>query len=284
MAHTPTLCIPAALRRSRRNRVWPATLRGGLLLALAAGLFSGCVGNKKIVLLQDQQARIPWDTVVDTAWAPQAPTFTLKAGDMLMVHMDQTRIVKDLAPQTSMEDRDLYRSVEHPYLIGHSIAPDGTITLPGLGAIMVDGLSIPEAEQAIKQQADLSYSDATVKVVLLNFTISVVGEVNRPGRYPVYDNRMNVLEGLALANDLTVLADRSRIRIVRSREGTNHLYHLDLTDQHLLADPHFYLQPGDVIIVDPLKRRQFTGRDPNLVINILTFLVSIIGVYAALNR
>lgn len=132
--------------------------------------------------------------------------------------------------------------------------------------------------------ADTYYSDASVKVTLLNFNISVVGEVNRPGRYPIYNEQANVLEGLALANDLTPLADRSRIRVMRSRDGTNHLYHLDLNDQNVMSNPYFYLQPNDVVIVDPLKRRQFSGRDPNVVISVLTFLVSVVSVYATLNR
>jgi len=87
-----------------------------------------------------------------------------------------------------------------------------------------------------------------------------------------------------MASDLTVLADRSRIRVMRSRDGTNHLYNMDLNDQNVLADPHFYLEPNDVVIVDPLKRRMYSGRDPNLVVNVLTFLVSIVSVYAVLKK
>lgn len=253
-------------------------------LVLIAALLGGCVGNRKIVLLQDQDARVPWESLVDKTWPPKPPEFSIKAGDILMVTVDHSQLVQDIVPQTTLQDMDLYRSVQHPYLIGHTVDPQGNITLPELGTVKVEGISLPEAEKLIQAKADNFYSDASVKVVLLNFTISVIGEVNHPGRYPVYNNQVNVLEGLAMANDLTVLADRSRIRIMRQREGTNHLYNLDLNDQNILADPHFYLEPNDVVIVDPLKRRQFSGRDPNLVLSALTFLVSVVSVYAALHK
>lgn len=275
---TPSL-TPRPAHRSSANRWFP--LPGLLLLVFLLG---SCVGNKKIVLLQDKAERVPWESLVDSNWTPKLPAFAIKVGDILMVRVDHVQIVQDIVPQATVQDMDLYRSVQHPYLIGHTVAPDGTISLPELGSVNVAGLSIPDAEKAIQGMANAYYSDASVKVVLLNFNISVVGEVNRPGRYPIYNEQANVLEGLALANDLTPLADRSRIRVMRSRDGTNHLYHLDLNDQNVMSNPYFYLQPNDVVIVDPLKRRQFSGRDPNLVISVLTFLVSVVSVYATLNR
>ena len=253
-------------------------------LVLVTTILGGCVGNKKVVLFQDQDARIPWESLVDKTWPPAPPAFAIHQGDILMVTVDHSQLVQDIVPQTTMQDMDLYRSVQHPYLIGHTVDAQGNITLPEIGLVQVEGMSLPEAEATILTKATGFFSDASVKVVMLNFNISVVGEVNRPGRYPVYNNQVNVLEGLAMASDLTVLADRSRIRILRTRDGTNHLYHMDLNDQNVLADPHFFLEPNDVVIVDPLKRRMFSGRDPNLVINALTFLVSIVSVYAALNR
>jgi polysaccharide export outer membrane protein len=253
-------------------------------LVLAAALLGGCVGNKKVVLLQDKDARVPWDALVDKTWPPQPPTFSIHKDDILMVTVGHSQLVQDIVPQTTLQDMDLYRSVQHPYLIGHTVDPQGNITLPEIGPVKVEGMTIPEAEAAILSLANGLYSDASVKVVMLNFNISVVGEVNRPGRYPVYNNQVNVLEGLAMASDLTVLADRSRIRVMRSRDGTNHLYNMDLNDQNVLADPHFYLEPNDVVIVDPLKRRMYSGRDPNLVVNVLTFLVSIVSVYAVLQK
>lgn len=251
---------------------------------LATLMLGSCVGNKKIVLLQDKDAGTPWKALVDKKWAPVPQAVTIRSGDVLMVNVDHTQLVQDIVPQAPSQDMNLYRAVQHPYLIGYTVAPDGTINLPELGSLKVEGIGLPDAEKLIQAKADSFYTDATVKVMLMNFNISVLGEVARPGRYPVYNNEVNVLEGLAMAGDLSVLADRSRIRVVRTRDGSNHLYHLDLNDQELLGSPAFYLQPNDVVIVDPLKRRKFTGKDPGTIINVLAFLVSIVSVYAVLNR
>ncbi|MCC6838733.1 MAG: polysaccharide biosynthesis/export family protein [Flavobacteriales bacterium] len=253
------------------------------LLALVL-LLGGCVSNRKIVLLQDQEAFKPYESLVDKTWLANPPAFTIRPGDVLMVTVEHSQLVKDIVPQTTLKNMDLYRSIQHPYLIGHTVDKDGNIEVPELGKVNVLGKSIREAEQIVLAKAAEYFSDPVVKVVMLNFAISVVGEVNRPGRYPVYNNEINMLEGLAMANDMTVLADRSRIRVMRSREGANHLYHVDLNDQNVLSNPYFYLQPNDVVIVDPLKRRKFTGRDPGVVISLLTFLVSVVSVYATLNR
>ncbi|MBS1568708.1 MAG: polysaccharide biosynthesis/export family protein [Bacteroidetes bacterium] len=251
---------------------------------LATMLLGSCVGNRKIVLLQDKDAGSPQKALVDKKWVPAPPAVTIRSGDVLMVNVDHTQLVQNIVPQAPTQEMNLYRAVQHPYLIGYTVAPDGTINLPELGSMKVEGIGLPDAEKLIQAKADSFYTDATVKVMMLNFNISVLGEVGRPGRYPVYNNEVNVLEGVAMAGDLTVLADRSRIRVVRTREGSNHLYHLDLNDQDLLGSPAFYLEPNDVVIVDPLKRRKFTGKDPGTIINILAFLVSIVSVYAVLNR
>ncbi|MBP8822293.1 MAG: polysaccharide export protein [Flavobacteriales bacterium] len=253
------------------------------LLALVL-LLGGCVGNRKIVLLQDQEAFVPHESLVDKTWLPNAPVFTIRPGDVLMVTVEHSQLVKDIVPQTTLKNMDLYRSIQHPYLIGHTVDKEGNIEVPELGKVNLLGKTIREAEEVVLAKAAEYFSDPVVKVVMLNFSISVIGEVNRPGRYPVYNNEMNMLEGLALASDMTVLADRSRIRVMRSREGANHLYYVDLNDQNVLSNPYFYLQPNDVVIVDPLKRRKFTGRDPGVIISLLTFLVSVVSVYATLNR
>lgn len=266
----------------RTHRPWP--LRTAPLLLIAVLFLAGCVGNRKIVLLQDQNANIPWEALVDKGWPAKEPSFNIRPGDVFMVTVDHSNLIRDIVPQANAQNMDLYRSIQHPYVIGHTVDSTGNITLPEIGQVHVAGMGIDQAEQAVLAQASSIYSEASVKMVLLNFTITVLGEVNRPGKYPIYNNRANLLEGLALASDMTVLADRTRIRVIRSREGTNHLYHVDLLDQAVLGDPRFYLQPNDVIVVDPLRRRVFSGRDPNLILGALTLMLSVISLYATLHK
>ena len=245
---------------------------------------SSCVSNKKIVLLQDKDASKPAEALVDHTYEATTTPLTLQSGDIISVAVDHNQLTRALEEGIQQHDDRIYQAVQHPYLIGFSVTSGGEVDLPVIGKVEVGGLTLEGAQEAIRKLANNVYSDPSVKVFLLNFTVSVVGEVVQPGRYPMYNERVNVLEALAMAGDMTTLADRSRVRIVRTRDGGNHLYHLDLNDEKTLAGKHFYLQPNDVIIIDPLKRRKFTGRDPGLILNVLTLLVSIASVYAVLTR
>lgn len=257
--------------------------------ATAATLFlligmSSCVSNKKIVLLQDQDASNPPEALVDHTYEATSSPLTLQSGDIISVAIDHNQLTRALEEGIRQEDERINQAVLHPYLIGFTVSSGGEVDLPVIGKVEVGGLTLEGAQEAVRKQANNVYSDPSVKVFLLNFNVSVLGEVGRPGRYPMYNERVNVLEALALAGDLSVLADRTRVRVVRTRDGGNHLYHLDLNDEKTLAGKNFYLQPNDVVIIDPLKRRKFTGRDPALVLNVLTLLVSIVSVYAVVTR
>ncbi|MFZ1687975.1 MAG: polysaccharide biosynthesis/export family protein [Flavobacteriales bacterium] len=269
-------------RRSspRSKSPWPAVaLWTGLVLGL-----NGCVSNKRIVLLQDKDASSPAEALVDHTYEATTAPLTLQSGDIISVAVDHNQLTRALEEGIEQRDDRIYQAVQHPYLIGFTVSSGGEVDLPVIGKVEVGGLTLEGAQEAIRKLANNVYSDPSVKVFLLNFNVSVLGEVAQPGRYPMYNERVNVLEALAGAGDMTVLADRSRVRVVRTRDGGNHLYHLDLNDEKTLAGKTFYLQPNDVVIIDPLKRRKFTGRDPGLVLNVLTLLVSIVSVYAVLNR
>lgn len=253
-------------------------------LALIA-LISGCTGNKKIVLLQDQTASKPSRALVDHSYDATWTPPKLQTGDIVSVAIDHYQLMESSESQNNMTEKGpMFQSVQHPYLIGFAVSDKGEIDLPILGKVKVGGLDTDGAAEAVRAVADNFYSSPSVKIFILNFTVTVLGEVNQPGRFPIYNEQVNVLNAIGAAGDMTPYADRSRIRIVRTRDGKNHLYNFDLLDETLLSNPNFILQPNDVIIIDPLRRRKYTGRDPAVVINVMAILVSLLGVYALLSR
>jgi polysaccharide export outer membrane protein len=265
----------------------PRAVAKGLALFLLVAFSSGCVSNRKIVLFQDQQASSPDRSLVDHTYEQGQALPTLERGDVISVSIDHYQLTQTISPQQQGQSSDeaMFRAVQHPYLIGFTVSSSGEVDLPIIGKVKVGGLTVEAAQEAIRVVANDFYASPSVRVYMLNNTVTVLGEVNRPGRYPVYDERMNIMNGLAMAGDLTSLADRSRIRLVRTRDGKNHLFHLDLLDEKVLADSTFELQPNDVVIVDPLRRRKFSeGRDTQNVVNILALLVSLVTAYALLSK
>ncbi|MCA1752189.1 MAG: hypothetical protein LC670_10435 [Flavobacteriales bacterium] len=118
----------------------------------------------------------------------------------------------------------------------------------------------------------------------MNYFVTVLGEVNRPGRYPVFNHKINVFEAMGLAADATDFASREEVKIVRNRNGVNHLFSVDLTDQNLLNDPNFFLQPNDVLLVKPQKRKKYAQRDVQNVYNAIGLAFSAITVYLLISR
>ncbi|MEO8732745.1 MAG: polysaccharide biosynthesis/export family protein, partial [Flavobacteriales bacterium] len=111
---------------------------------------------------------------------------------MISVSIDHYQLTQTPAPSPvgdQGDDGSMFRAVQHPYLIGFTVSPTGMVDLPILGMVTVGGMTIEDAQESIRTIANNFYASPSVRVYMLNYTITVLGEVNRPGRYPVYDNR-----------------------------------------------------------------------------------------------
>ena len=98
--------------------------------------------------------------------------------------------------------------------------------------------------------------DPVVTVEFLNLSISVLGEVNSPGRYAINRDRLTILDALSMAGDLTIYGKRENVTVMRMQDGEQHLYAVNLTSaEDVLSSPVFYLQQNDVIYVEPNKMR-----------------------------
>lgn len=134
----------------------------------------------------------------------------------------------------------------------------GMISFPIVGDIQVAGLSKEELESLIKSKVYPQYlkEEPIVTIRITNFRISVLGEVNRPGNFPVSNERINIFEALALAGDLTLYGKRNNILVVRELDkGKSETVRLNLQDKGILQSPYFYLKQNDVIYVQPNKQK-----------------------------
>lgn len=135
------------------------------------------------------------------------------------------------------------------YMNGFTINSKGIIEIPTIGNISVAGLTTEEAKEKIQERADEFLINSTVIVKHINFEITVLGEVNRPGTYTIYKDHMTVFEALGLAGDLTDYGKRYNIKRIRGKD----ISIIDLTNTELLASSSFYLNSGDVLYVEPIK-------------------------------
>lgn len=133
---------------------------------------------------------------------------------------------------------------------------NGMINFPIIGEIKVADLTKEELESLIKSRIYPQYlkEEPIITIRITNFRVSVLGEVNRPGNFPVSNERINIFEALALAGDLTLYGKRNNILLVREGEkGKTETVRLNLQDKDILQSPYFYLKQNDVIYVQPNK-------------------------------
>jgi polysaccharide export outer membrane protein len=95
-------------------------------------------------------------------------------------------------------------------------------------------------------------------VKLANFNVTLLGEFHRPGKYNIYQDRINLFQAISMGGDLTDFANRNRIALIRQTEKGSKIHRLDLTDKFIIESDFYYLKPNDIVYVEPLKGKQFT--------------------------
>lgn len=253
-------------------------LRLTVLIFIAAQL-SSCVSSKKIAYVQTDENYKKDFQGYDEFFKPAQDTIILETNDVISVTVNHLQLSEQENYSGLEADANARLGVRHPFLIGYPIDDNGNIDIPTIGQVNVLGLTLFEAENTIRERAKLYYPDPNVKVFLMSYFVTVLGEVNNPGRYPVYNNSITIFDALGLASDMTDLADRNDVRILRRRGGVNHLYHMNLNNDDILAMKSLYMQPDDVVLVTPLKAKKFIRRDPQTVLNTIGTAISLVTLY-----
>lgn len=141
------------------------------------------------------------------------------------------------------------------YITGYSVDKVGTIDLPVIGKLKVEGLTLPEAKVIIENEIIKFYNNVFVTVKLGGIRFSILGEVQRPGKFVILQNQLNIFEAIANAGDLTGVANRLQVQLIRQYPEGPKIYELDLTDRAILYSPYYFVQSNDIIYIKPLKVR-----------------------------
>lgn len=177
-----------------------------------------------------------------------------------------------------------------PALQNYLVDNEGNIDFPSLGILQVKGLSTKELELSIEKQLTPFFTEElpVITVRILNYTVNVLGEVNRPGQFQTTNGRMTILEGLALAGDMTIYGQRDNVKVIRENEnGERTVYTLNFNDKNVFNSPAFFLEQNDVVYVEPNQSKANSSKfgaaetyrisTLSVLVSLATMAITIIG-------
>ena len=141
---------------------------------------------------------------------------------------------------------------------GYLVDREGRVELPFVGRVKIAGLSTEDAKEEIRKQVDKYFNEPVINVRFANYKITVLGEVARPSSYIIPNEKVNVFDALGLAGDMTIYGRRENVLLIRDSLTYKKLIRLDLNSKYVITSPYFYLEPNDVIYVEPTDSKVAT--------------------------
>lgn len=189
-------------------------------------------------------------------------------------------------PASASNNRNVY---SQPTLQQYLVNNEGNIDFPVLGQLHVGGLTKDQAEDLIREKMKpYLREEPIVTVRMVNYKISVMGEVARPGTFTVSNEKVNILEALAMAGDLTIWGKRDDVMLIREdAKGKREIVTLNLNDANLITSDHYYLQQNDILYVSPNKtkaKNSDIGQSTSLWFSATSILVSIASLLVTIFR
>jgi len=229
-----------------------------LLLAclIICVLFSSCITNKDVVYFQDKGTVINDSLLLKETSKP----YRVQVNDILSINVKALdEELTAIFNPVEATGTNAQQGQAQLYFNGFTVDLHGNIKFPVLGDINVLGFTIEDIEEKVKSELLKQYFKDTaelfVTVKLAGLRYTVTGEVNSAGVLTLFQDRVNIIEALANAGDIKTTGDRTDVMVIRQYPQGQKIHHIDLTDLTAMQSPFYYIQPNDMILVKPLKRK-----------------------------
>jgi len=266
-----------------RKVVW------SLLVMVFMLSFYSCVSNKKIMYYQNLEGN---QVIQDGELISyELPEYRLQYNDIIDIQIQtieqilekgltskiQNEANNAVFGQIAQSGGDIY------YMTGYTIDKNGFIRMPLLGEIQVNDMTLDEIRILVeKELKKYVTSEIFVRVKLGGIRFSTLGEFRRPGKYVVLQDRLTIFEAIAQAGDMTTVAKRDQILLVRQYPDGTRLHRINLNDRQIIQTPFYFIQPNDQIYAEPLKTREI-GTGENTAQTVALILSSVTAVALILN-
>lgn len=241
----------------------------GLVLPV---LFFNCASPKKMVYFQGPPAAIE---------ASKSYSVKFQADDLLSIYVTGIDIetVKPFNLPTLTSSSSGGYDQGAPTAPGYLIDAEGYIEFPMIGKIKMGGLTRSAATDTLKVKLKPFLTNPNVIIKMMNFKVTVLGEVHNPGTFTIPNERITLPEILGIAGDLSINGKRKNILVIRDVDGKKTEYRVDLTSKALFESPVYYLNQNDLVYVEPNRAKNnasaFNPNTATVVINATSILITI---------
>ena len=241
-----------------------------IVAAISAVLLASCGTTENIAYIHDAER--------DNASAITGKfTKGIQANDLLSIYMESetpaaTVPFNQETNKIAMSD-GVVMNPSSSAVSGYLVSNEGDIMFPVLGRVHVLGMTHTELADELQRRlvSEGHILDARVTVRLMNFTVSVLGDVVRPGVIQASGERLTILEALSMVGDLTIYGQRTNVTVIREEDGMRTIGEIDLTSKDIFESPYYYLHQNDVVYVEPnMKKKKTADRDPMIMTYIST--------------
>ncbi|MDD4969949.1 MAG: polysaccharide biosynthesis/export family protein [Paludibacter sp.] len=234
-----------------------------LFLVIGILVLSSCSSQKNIAYFQKMNANT--DSLKKTQPAG-IHSATIKPLDLLSITVvtsnpEASRIYNLVAPQIGENGTNSLTSM--PTLQTYLVTEDGTIDFPVFGSLKVEGLTRKQLEALLQEKLASAFSKERpiVTIRITNFTVNVLGEVLRPGKFQTTNERLTIFDGLALAGDMSVYGRRDNVKVLRENvDGSKKYITVNLNDKNIIYSEAYYLEQNDVVYVEPNKSKSNSSK------------------------
>jgi polysaccharide export outer membrane protein len=248
-----------------------------LLIFGLAIVFASCASKKKIIYFQEDKTNVTIDSIIN--FEPQ-----IQIGDILKI--DVTAVDIETAMPFNLTKPSQNGANTNSNEMGYLVDIEGKINFPVLGKLKIDQMTRIELMNKLTSDLSVYLKDPIVNIQIVNFKITVLGEVKSPGTYTIVNERVSIVEAIGMAGDLQMLGKRNPVTLIREQNGERIIVTFDFTNRELFNSPYYYLAQNDVIYVEPNSTRIRTsvlGPNLALILSGLTLLLTLTAVTGVFN-
>jgi polysaccharide biosynthesis/export protein len=216
-------------------------------------LYSGysCSGPlKKLTYMHDVELNMTYPEV------PLPESYRIRPNDLLYIQVNGED--KEFTEFLNISTPSGIGGGSQVDLIAYLVDEYGFITYPHLGQLHVGGRTVLEMRDSLQKAVDQYISNTSVQVRLVNRTFTVLGDVKSPGLKPMIKNQLTIFEALGASGDISDYGNRKNVKLIRENPYGKRVVELDLTDPSILQSPYYYIQPNDVLYVEPNRYRVYS--------------------------